>query len=102
MGLTTPDLHANRSAKISLVSWKSKKVRRKASSSTLCEALNMSNALGELEWVHCFYNSLAFATFDIRNRVVQSATKTVLASDNPALKDPSSIGVLDSNLRQYH
>ena len=48
VGYTTPALAAGKEAPVSMVFWKSRKFRRKASSSWLCEALSGSKAMASL------------------------------------------------------
>ena len=48
VGFTTPALAAGKEAPVSMVFWKSRKLRRKASSSLLCEALSGSKVMASL------------------------------------------------------
>ncbi|CAE7161128.1 unnamed protein product, partial [Symbiodinium necroappetens] len=49
LGFTDKTLNVGHSAPVSLIMWRSKRLRRKASSSMLCEALSMSSATAALE-----------------------------------------------------
>ena len=48
VGFTTPALAAGKEAPVSMVFWKSRRLRRKASSSVLCQALSGSEAMASL------------------------------------------------------
>ena len=51
VGYTTPELAQGLSAPLSLASWKSRRLRRKAGSSLLCEALSGTKAVSNLLWI---------------------------------------------------
>ena len=59
LGFTSPMMNPGKLAPVSLMQWRSKRLRRKASSSLLREAISMSAATGALERLDAFFQSLA-------------------------------------------
>ena len=102
-GFTTPDLNAGRVAPFSLISWKSRRLRRKAGSTTLCEAISLSTALGALEKQAAVLSSMRFSRFDPRKAVgspeVQMGLRgppTVIASEDASYNDPMALAIVDA------
>ena len=98
IAFTTPDLAEGKEAPVSLVFWKSRRLRRKASSSLLCEALSGSKAMASL---------LKVANLDMAMRVTghrhgmpltrfAEEEPTVLTKQSRNNKDPESQVVMDA------
>ena len=98
VGYTTPALAAGKEAPVSMVFWKSRKLRRKASSSLLCEALPGSKAMASLLNV----SNLEMAMRVIGYRHGMPLTKrvteppAVLAKQSRANQDPGAQVVMDA------
>ena len=60
-GTTSPDLNLGRQAPISLIAWKSRKMKRKAGNTLLCESIAMSTAMGALERQVATWKSLTIS-----------------------------------------
>lgn len=101
-GVTTPDLNKGLEAKITLISWKSRKLRRKAGSTMLCESISLSTALGALEKQVAMWKSICQSRFDVRKQVEAEDTKglhgscTVIASEDANYTDPKAIAIVDA------
>ena len=63
-GITDPRLNAGAEAPISLISWRSKRLRRKAGSTTLCESISLSTALAAMEKQVATWRSFQHSNFD--------------------------------------
>jgi len=63
LGFTHPLMNKGKLSPISLMQWRSKRLRRKASSSLLCEAISMSAATGALERLDAFSQSISQSGF---------------------------------------
>jgi hypothetical protein len=103
LGFTTPALNRGESAPVSLMQWRSKRLRRKAASSLLCEAISMSAATGSLERLDAFFQSIAMSHFSPRRKQLTedqyleaSGKATVIASDSKNFVDPHSVCVMDA------
>jgi hypothetical protein len=101
VGFCNDQLFRNYESPISLVSWRSRRVRRKATSSLLCEALNLSMAAGELEWLTNYMRSLEVSGFDPREitrtpPLDLGMMTTVIKHEDEAKMDPASIVVVDA------
>ena len=103
LGFTTPALNRGESAPVSLMQWRSKRLRRKAASSLLCEAISMSAATGSLERLDAFFQSIAMSHFSPRRKQLTedqyleaSGKATVIASDSKNFVDPHSVFVMDA------
>ena len=71
LGFTNLLMNQDKMAPISLMQWRSKRLRQKVSSSLLCEAISMSAATGALERLDAFFHSIcvmdAKSLFDALN-----------------------------------
>ena len=101
--LTTPDLNAGRAAPVSLVGWTSRRLRRKAGNTLLCESIALSTALGAAEKQMCMWKSFCISRFSPRAEVEPSdeelglkSTDTVIAKESANFRDPLTIGVVDA------
>lgn len=54
-------LQPGRASRVSLLSWRSTKLKRRVPSSLAGEALNLSAAVAEVEWLQCMYLDMMFA-----------------------------------------
>ena len=102
-GFSTPELNAGKPAPFSIISWRSKRLRRKAGSTTLCEAISLSTALGSLEKQVAMLESFRYSRFDPRTMIsipeVQLGLRgsdTVIASEDPNFVDPQAIAIIDA------
>ncbi|CAL1127455.1 unnamed protein product, partial [Cladocopium goreaui] len=103
LGFTNPLLNRGEPAPISLIQWRSKRLRRKASSSLLCEAISMSAATGALERLDAFFQSIRLSDYSPRRKqlsedqYLEAAGKaTVIANDSNIYRDPHSVCVMDA------
>ena len=103
LGYTDETMNQGMQAPVSLMQWRSKRLRRKASSSMLCEAISMSAATGALERQVAFMESIKTSYYSPRQRQrtedesLEAAGKaTVIASESTAFVDPLSIVVMDA------
>eukprot|EP00435_Cladocopium_sp_Y103_P070714 s172_g35.t2 len=103
LGFTNPLLNRGEAAPISLIQWRSKRLRRKASSSLLCEAISMSAATGALERLDAFFQSISQSDYSPRRKQLTedqyleaSGKATVIANDSSIYRDPHSICVMDA------
>ena len=104
-GITTPDLNAGKFAPISLISWRSKKLRRKAGSTTLCESISLSTALAAMEKQVAMWKSFQYSRFDPKmiaeelDVEIQRGLRgppTVIAAENPTFTDPDVVAIIDA------
>ena len=103
LGFTHPLMNKGKLSPISLMQWRSKRLRWKASSSLLCEAISMSAATGALERLDAFSQSISQSGFSPRmkqqkeDQYLEACGKaTVIASDSIQYRDPHSICVMDA------
>ena len=100
--ITSDDLSRGKTAPVSLISWKSRKMRRKAVSSTLCEAISLSTSLGALEKQVSMLDSMLLSRYNVREQLEQGddgglrGEPVVIAEESPLYSDPRSIAVIDS------
>ena len=97
-GLTTPQLNKGQFAPVSLISWRSKKLRRKAANTTLCESISLSTALGSLEKQAATLKSFRFSRFDPRSLVDDveismglRGPPVVISAEDPRHQDPDDL-----------
>ena len=102
-GITTPALNRGEEAPVSLISWRSKKIRRKAGSTTLCESISLSTALAAMEKQMATFTSFRFSRFDPRSLArdieVEMGLRgppTVIAAEDPKFVDPETIAIIDA------
>ena len=103
--ITTPGLNRGERTPISLIAWKSKRLKRKAGNTLLCESISLSTAVGALEKQVATWASFTRSKFrpqdlelDISEEVrlgLRSST-SVIASDDKAYSDPAAIAISDS------
>ena len=103
LGFTDPSMNAGKMAPVSLMQWRSKRLRRKASSSLLCEAISMSAATGALERQDAFMESIRLSHFKPRARqksedehLAAMGKNMVIANESQAFRDPRSLAVMDA------
>ena len=101
-GLSTPKLNQGVEAPVSLIAWKSRKMRRKAGSTMLCEAVSLSTALGALERQEAMLESLLISRFNVRLKAEQDdhgglhEQPSVLANESQSFLDPKAVAVVDA------
>ncbi|CAE7512755.1 GIP [Symbiodinium pilosum] len=100
-GITTPSLNRGLKAPVSLMMWRSRKLRRKAGNTLLCESIALSTSLGSLERQAAVWLSLTTSDFRAKQIVQESASElrgqaTVIAEDCPGYVDPRAIAVVDA------
>ncbi|CAK8993884.1 unnamed protein product [Durusdinium trenchii] len=103
LGFTTPDFNQGRSAPMSLMQWRSRRLRRKAASSLLCEAISMSAATAAMERLVAFFESIRYSGFNPRSKqrsedeLLATFGKTkVIAAEVEAFKDPHGVALMDA------
>jgi len=103
LGFTDPTMNEGKLAPVSLMQWKSKRLRRKASSSLLCESISFSAGTGALERQDAFMASIRFSNFRPRDRqksedeVLSLMGKaSVIADESLEYRDPRSLAVADA------
>ena len=103
MGFTDNTLNQGAKAPVSLMQWRSKRLRRKAASSMMCESIAMSAATGALERQDAFTHSIRFSNYSPRlrqkgedERMDMLGKTSVFAKDVSAFRDPASIVVMDA------
>ena len=101
--VTTPVLNQGSVAPVSLVAWRSKRMKRKAGNTLLCESIAMSTAIGALEKQEAVWRSLCKSKFDPRERIMDEDTElglrgegTVIAAESEKYSDPAAIAVADA------
>ena len=104
-GITTPALNAGKFAPVSLIAWRSKKLRRKAGNTTLCESISLSTALASAEKQVATLKSFQYSRFDPKQIAEELGVEverglrgppTVIASENPTFVDPETVAVIDA------
>eukprot|EP00435_Cladocopium_sp_Y103_P026323 s61_g6.t1 len=102
-GITTPALNKGVEAPVSLISWRSKKIRRKAGSTTLCESISLSTALAAMEKQVATFTSFQWSRFDPRSLAQDIEVEmglrgppTVIAAEDPKYVDPQTIAIIDA------
>ena len=100
--ITNCDLNRGLEAPMSIISWKSRRLRRKAGSTCLCEAISLSTALGALEKQIAMWNSICKSRYDPRVQTEADddgglrGKPVVIAAEDPAFADPLSLAVVDA------
>ena len=102
-GITTPQLNRGEKAPVSLIAWRSKKLRHKAGSTTLCESISLSTALAAMEKQVATFQSFQFSRFDpksitndIEIEMGLRGPPTVIASEDPKFVDPMTVALIDA------
>ena len=103
LGFTDDTMNRGALAPVSLMQWRSKRLRRKASSSLLCEAISMSAATAALERQDAMMEAISKSHFNPRRRqrneddLLELAGKaTVIASQSGQYMDPKSLVLMDA------
>jgi hypothetical protein len=92
-GITDSRLNQGSEAPISLLAWKSRRLRRKAGNTMLCESISLSTALGALERQIAMWNSFRLSRFDPRQQAESDdhrGRRGTPTSDDPGFTDPLS------------
>ena len=96
-GTTDPTLNAGQRAVVGITAWRSRKLRRKAGNTLLCESIALSTALGNLERQVAMWNSLVASDFSPKDMIKDDHDEqeargqaTVIADECMAYKDPNS------------
>ena len=99
-GVTTPDLNLGRQAPISLIAWKSRRMKRKAGNTLLCESIAMSTAMGALERQVATWKSLTVSKYDPKDdggeEDEEESKLTVIAAEDPNYLDPKAVAIADA------
>ena len=101
-GISTPQLNKGELAPISLIAWKSRRLRRKKGSSNLCESISLATAFGGLEKQIATLNSFLKSRYDVRQELEQHddgglrGQLTVIAAEDATFQDPLSVAIIDS------
>jgi len=66
LGFTNPLMNQGKPVPISLMQWRSKRLRRKASSPLLCEVISLSGVAGALERLDAFFQSICQSNYSLR------------------------------------
>ena len=103
MGFTDKTLNQGAKAPVSLMQWRSTRLRRKAASSMMCESIAVSAATGALERQDAFMHSIRFSNYSPRlrqkgeyERMDMLGKTSVFAKDVSAFRDPASVVVMDA------
>ncbi|CAE7808271.1 GIP, partial [Symbiodinium sp. CCMP2456] len=102
-GMTTPQLNQGHEAPVSLIAWKSRRLRRKAGNTLLCESISLSTALWAMEKQVAFWKSICNSHFNPRDMAVDievelglRGSATVVAEESNEYKDPEVIAIADA------
>ena len=90
-----------RSAPVSVLHWRSRKLTRKAGSPHLVETYPASSAVVEMTWIKALWGSMTWEDFDIltqrrSSRPLNTMMPQVIRNANPAYYNPESTLVMDS------
>ncbi len=99
IGYTTPDMAVGIESPISLVDWKSKKLRRKANSSLLCEAQSANISMAKWLLIANLEMSFRYAHFRIGKWALAPKVEeetSVLTRQAVMRKDPRGMIVMDA------
>ena len=101
--MTTPSLNAGAKAPVSWISWTSKRLRRKAGNTLLCESIAMSSALGAMEKQVALWRSITRSHFKPSSSMVSHEVDlglrgpgTVIASEAESYRDPLTVALTDA------
>ncbi|CAJ1437918.1 unnamed protein product [Effrenium voratum] len=103
--ITTPQLNRGEVAPVGLMSWKSRRLRRKAGNTLLCESIALSTALGAMEKQVAVWRSFCKSKYDPRETAVEVSEEvqmglrgpgTVIASESVTFTDPLTVAVADA------
>ena len=98
---TNKYFNQERSAPVSVLHWRSRKLTRKAGSPQLAETYAASSAVVEMTWIKALWESMTWRDFDIltqrrSSRPLKTMMPHVIRNENPAHYDPESTLVMDS------
>ena len=98
---TNKYFNQERSAPVSVLHWRSRKLTRKAGSPQLVETYAASSAVVEITWIKALWESMTWRDFDIltqrrSSRPLKTMMPHVIRNENPAYYDPESTLVIDS------
>ena len=98
---TNKYFNQERSAPVSVLHWRSRKLTRKAGSPQLVETYAASSAVVEMTWIKALWESMTWKDFDIltqrrSSRPLKTMMPHVIRNENPAYYDPESTLVMDS------
>ena len=98
---TNKYLNQERSAPVSVLHWRSRKLTRKAGSPQLVETYAASSAVVEMTWIKALWESMTWRDFDIltqrrSSRPLKTMMPHVIRNENPAYCDPESTLVMGS------
>ena len=90
-----------RSAPVSVLHWRSRKLTRKAGSPQLVETYAASSAVVEMTWIKALWESMTWRDFDIltqrrSSRPRKTMMPHVIRNENPAYYDPESTLVVNT------
>ena len=98
---TNKCFNQERSAPVSVLHWRSRKLTRKGGSPQLVETYAASSAVVEMTWIKALWASMTWKDFDIltqrrSSRPLKTMMPHVIRNENPAHYDPESTLVMDS------
>ena len=98
---TNKYFNQERSAPVSVLHWRSRKLTRKAETPQLVETYAASSAVVEMTWIKALSDSMTWRDFDIltqrrSSRPLKTMMPHVIRNENPAYYDPESALVMDS------
>ena len=98
---TNKYFNQERSAPVSVLHWRSRKLARKAGSPQLVETDAASSAVVEMTWIKALWESTKWRDFEIltqrrSSRPLKTMMPHVIRNENPAYYDPESTLVMDS------
>ena len=101
--MSTPELNAGGNAPISLIAWKSRRMKRKAGNTLLCESIALSTAMGALEKQVATWKSFTVSHFkakdlDDATDLTEALTEapSVIAAENEKYSDPAAVAIADA------
>ena len=102
-GISTSELNAGQIAPISLIGWTSRRLRRKAGNTLLCESIALSTALGALEKQVSMWDSFCLSHYSPRDHLEPTDEElglrngsTVIADESDSYRDPYSVAIVDA------
>ena len=101
MCATNKYFNQERSAPVSVLHWRSRKLTRKVGSPQLVETYAASSAVVEMTWIKALWESMIWRDFDIltqrrSSRPLKTMMPHVIRNENSAYFDPESTLVMDS------
>jgi len=95
---TTPQFAQGKTSQVSIVAWKSRRLRRKAGSSLLCESLSGTAATSAFLWIATFDMSMRYTGFRHGDSLTGRPKEepTVLTRQTRLMTDPMAQVVMDA------